>query len=88
MAGLQQYYFFPTDFLDAINKDHPSSLPLDHANKDRNMEDNVKLSEKVVVLRGGSAESKIKNLKISSDSLPRRVVPVHQRKAKKRDPYT
>nr|GEX77096.1 hypothetical protein [Tanacetum cinerariifolium] len=39
--------------------------------------------EKVVVLRGGSAESKIKNLKISSDSLPRRVVPVHKRKAKK-----
>ena len=82
MAGLQQFYFFPTDFLDTINKDHPSSLPLDHANKDRNIEDNVKHVEKVVVLRG-SAESKIKNLKISSDSLPRRVVPVHRRKAKK-----
>ncbi|PWA42644.1 hypothetical protein CTI12_AA526600 [Artemisia annua] len=75
MAGRQQFYFFPTDFLDTINKDHPSSLPLDHANKDRNMEDNVKHVEKVVVLRG-SAESKIKNLKISMLVLPLRVLDI------------
>lgn len=79
MAGLQQYYFFPTDFLDTI-KDHPS-LPLD--TNDR--KDEVNPAKTTLVLRD-SIEKKVSDkynkVKVSSDSLPRKVFPIQKRKKK------
>ncbi|KAJ0590885.1 hypothetical protein HanIR_Chr04g0202421 [Helianthus annuus] len=72
MAGLQQFYFFPTDFLDTI-RDHPS-LPLD-ANKDdgKTRKSILALPDSVETLN-----SNYKKAKISSDYLPRRVVPLNK----------
>ncbi|KAL8236670.1 hypothetical protein R6Q59_017751 [Mikania micrantha] len=69
MAGLQQFYFFPTDFLDTI-KDH-RSIPVD-ANED----DGNKPRKTILVLQSVEKfnDDNYKRVKISSDSLPTRVV--------------
>ncbi|KAI3801308.1 hypothetical protein L1987_29412 [Smallanthus sonchifolius] len=76
MAGLQQFYFFPTDFLDTI-KDHPS-LPL--AAK----EDDDKPRKTILVLQDSvqKLNDDYKKVKISSDTLPRRVVSLNKQKKK------
>ncbi|PWA87176.1 hypothetical protein CTI12_AA134410 [Artemisia annua] len=81
MAGLQQFYFFPTDFLDTINKDHSSSPPLEVKDID-----DGELRATRFTLRD-SVNRNLKKVKISSDSLPktRMMVPVQKQK-KKVDP--
>ncbi|KAJ0566802.1 hypothetical protein HanPI659440_Chr06g0235081 [Helianthus annuus] len=74
MAGLQQFYFFPTDFLDTI-KDHPS-LPLDAK------EDQGKSRKSIIALRDSVDKLNENYKKISSDSLPTRVVPLKKSKKK------
>ncbi|KAK1408497.1 hypothetical protein QVD17_40327 [Tagetes erecta] len=74
MAGLQQFYFFPTDFLDTIK--HRPSLPLD-AKKE-----NAKSHKTVIVLRDSvdKLNDDCKKIKVSSVSLPKRVTPLMKSK--------
>ncbi|KAK1420701.1 hypothetical protein QVD17_22516 [Tagetes erecta] len=75
MAGLQQFYFFPTDFLDTIRDLHPSSaLPKIDAKKM-----SVSLSHDGFVQKRLN-DDHYKMLKIASDSLPTRVVPLNKHK--------
>lgn len=83
MAGLQQFYFFPTDFLDTI-RHHPSLLPLT-ANDGDAGDDGKRQLETVMGFRGSFEKLKdnYKNVKIiSSDPMPRSVVAILKQKPK------
>lgn len=75
MAGLQQFYFFPTDFLDTI-RDRPSVPTLASAK-----EDDAKPRKPIFVLQEKLYDD-YKKLKISSDSLPTMLVPLNKHKMK------
>nr|GEU88829.1 hypothetical protein [Tanacetum cinerariifolium] len=84
MDGRQQFYFFPTDFLDTINKDHPSSLLL-HVNDSNNVDDDGEPRATRFALRD-SVNRNLKKIQISSDSLQNSRMMVPLQKQKKVDP--